>query len=414
MNNWRRLLPDNPTSNPASRDRLRERGFEEALSRAWARDPETIIRDVADSGLLGRGGAAFPTGKKWESVRQAPGTVKYVVMNADESEPGTFKDRALLQHDPMGAITGLYIAARAVGASRGYIYVRGEYRPLEDLLRRALAQVHDAVTHLGGQAMPVELRFGAGAYIAGEETALFNSIEGKRPEPRVKPPFPTTHGLFGSPTVIQNVETLANVALIFAHGTTWFRAMGTQETPGTKLVAVSGHVKRPGVYEVPFGTPLSTILHHPDLAGGVAGSGRLGAVLMGGAAGTFLRPFEVDEAVLDYRPLRQFNASPGSGAVMVFDDAVDLTTVVSGLARFFAEESCGQCVPCRIGTRRILEWMESGAWRSRLADLRELAQAMRDASICGLGQTAPMALMSWLDRPELAPQAIGQGGVDSE
>lgn len=254
---------------------------------------------------------------------------------------------------------------------------------------------------VGPEGVEIEIRRGAGAYIAGEETALFNSIEGKRPEPRVKPPFPTIKGLWASPTLIQNVETLANVAILFAHDLDWFTAYGTQDTVGTKLVGLSGHVRRPGVYEVPFGLPMSDILNAPDLGGGMTGSGRLGAVLLGGAAGTFLTPSEMATAVLDYPSLAAMGASIGSGAVMVFDDTVDLEWVVTKLARFFAEESCGQCVPCRIGTKRILEMMDQGDLWNRGEDLRELGQAMKDASICGLGQTAPVALLSILDRPLL-------------
>lgn len=350
---------------------------------------------------MGRGGAAFPTGRKWESVRDADHPVKYVVMNADESELGTFKDRVLLEEDPMGPLIGVLIAAHAVGARKAFLYIRGEYRAVERQLAEAVS-VLEGHGLVGPDTVEMEIRRGAGAYIAGEETALFNSIEGQRPEPRVKPPFPTVKGLFGAPTVIHNVETLANVALLFAHDADWFRQAGTSSTPGTKLVALSGHVRRPGVYEVPFGTPLRALLEDPELGGGVAGSGTLGAVLLGGAAGTFLTPTEVGEVALDYGPLSERGASIGSGALMVFDDTVDLAAVTTQLARFFADESCGQCVPCRIGTVRLLEILEAGQLRAREGDVRELIMAMRDASICGLGQTAPLALLSLLNRPELA------------
>ena len=405
----RRLLPKGHTrSHPVSGERCQERGFDQALARARAMTSEAIIHEVTQSGIKGRGGAAFPTGLKWASVAQAPGETKYMVMNADESELGTFKDRVLLQDDPLGALTGLVIAAQAIGARRAYCYIRGEYRDVEQILAQAL----DFMRHqgwVGPDTVDVEIRRGAGAYIAGEETALFNSIEGKRPEPRVKPPFPTHRGLWGCPTLIHNVETLANIAVLFAHDVPWFHEFGTAESPGTKLVALSGHIRRPGVYEVPFGTSLSAIIEAADLGGGLAGSGRLGTVLLGGAAGTFLSPEEVAASHLDYASLRTRGASIGSGAVMVFDDGVDVSWVLTKLARFFAEESCGQCVPCRIGSRRLWEMAQSGVLWERDHDVRALGQAMKDASICGLGQTAPLAVLSILDRPALREGADRKG-----
>lgn len=396
----RRLLPDpHSPSDGASYDRFRERGFERALTRAYAMSPEEIRREVSDAGIMGRGGAAFPTGRKWESVAGALGSPKYVVMNADESEPGTFKDRVLLETDPLGALAGLIIAARAVGAAHAYVYIRGEYQDVEAEVRAALKTLEQQ--GFLGPDLSCEIRRGAGAYIAGEETALFNSIEGKRPEPRVKPPFPTVHGLFGHPTLIQNVETLANVAVLMAHDVAWFREQGTAATPGTKLVALSGHIKRAGVYEVPFGIPLSDLIESPDLGGGVPGGRTLKAVLLGGAAGTFVTPQEISELAYDYAPLRRIGASIGSGAVMVFDETVSLTGILRQLARFFADESCGQCVPCRIGTRRLLELLEAENSITDPVRLQELGRAMQDASICGLGQTAPLALLSFMDRPTL-------------
>ncbi len=405
MNQVRRLLPDfGTTSSPTSVERLKERGFAEALRKVFAMSGEDIISQITESGIKGRGGAAFPTGLKWSSVYKAPGETKYVVMNADESELGTFKDRVLLEEDPLGALVGVLIAAHAVGAKKAFCYIRGEYRDVENRMAEALDTLRSQ-GWVGPDRVDVQIRRGAGAYIAGEETALFNSIEGKRPEPRVKPPFPTIKGLWASPTLIQNVETLANVAVLFAHDTEWFKQYGTKETIGTKLVAISGHVKQPGVYEVPFGMSLTDILNAPDLGGGIAGSGRLGAMLLGGAAGTFLTPEEIAKSSLDYASLGAVGANIGSGAVMVFDDTVDLVGVTTRLARFFAEESCGQCVPCRVGTQRVVELIENDGIQSRPQDLRELGLAMRDASICGLGQTAPLALLSLLDRPELRQHA---------
>lgn len=395
------MLPDRQTTSaPVSMDRFRERGFDLALKRALVMEPAAIIDEVQQSGIKGRGGAAFPTGIKWAAVHRASGARRYVVMNADESELGTFKDRVLLEEDPLGALVGLIIAAHAVGAKKAYCYIRGEYQPVE----RRMAEAVEFLAREGfvqPGRVDIEIRRGAGAYIAGEETALLNSIEGRRPEPRVKPPYPTDRGLWASPTLIQNVETLANVAVLFAHDVSWFQQYGTQDTAGTKLVGLSGHIRNPGVFEVPFGCRMEDILNAPHLGGGIAGSGHLSAVLLGGAAGTFLAPSELAESLLDYKSLGAFGASIGSGAVMVFDDTVDLVWVLKRLARFFADESCGQCVPCRIGTQRLVELLDRGGINSNTEDLRELAQVMRDASICGLGQTAPLALLSILDRPAM-------------
>lgn len=395
-----RLLPDPATRTaPASAERLVERGFERALVRAQSMEPDQIRREVTEAGILGRGGAAFPTGRKWDSVATASGEPKYVVMNADESEPGTFKDRVLLADDPFGALVGLAIAARAVGASHAYVYIRGEYQDVEAVIQEAV----DVLQRRGvfGPHLTCEVRRGAGAYIAGEETALFNSIEGRRPEPRVKPPFPTIQGLFAKPTLIQNVETLANVAVLMAHDVSWFRQQGTDKTPGTKLVCLSGHVERPGVYEVPFGIAIEELLYDPELGGGIPGGRSLKAVLLGGAAGTFVTAQEASEVLYDYAPLRTMGASIGSGAIMVFDDTVSLVGVLRQLARFFADESCGQCVPCRVGTRRLMEMLDDPATLSDGQRLRDLGRAMQDASICGLGQTAPVALLSLMDRTSL-------------
>ena len=268
-------------------------------------------------------------------------------------------------------------------------------------------RILDAISVLGdagwisSKSLSIEVRRGAGAYIAGEETALFNSLEGYRPEPRVKPPYPTAQGLFHKPTLIQNVETLANVAVLFAHDVEWFRTVGTETTPGTKLVTLSGHMANPGVYEVPFGIELAPLINDRQYGGGM-GTGRpIKAVLMGGAAGTFLTPEEIGQARLDYPDLAKFGASVGSGAIMLFDQETDLARVLTGLARFFADESCGQCVPCRIGTKRILEILADQRLWERRSDLKDLARAMTDASICGLGQTAANALMSAMRRPSL-------------
>jgi len=357
---------------------------------------------------VGRGGAAFPTGKKWESLLLArkPGGVHYVVGNADESEPGTFKDGVLMEGDPFAILEGMTIAALATGAEKGYIYIRGEYPRAAESVAHAIRTARDQ--GLLGQAIlgsalqfDVELRRGAGAYICGEETALFNSIEGYRGEPRNKPPFPTQAGLFRQPTLVNNVETLANIPGIILRGGAAFARTGTPQSSGSRLFCLSGHVKRPGVYEVTLGQSLGTLI---ERAGGAGGSGRLQAVLLGGAAGTFLTPNELDMP-LSFEGARSAGATLGSGAVVLFDDSVDLRQVLLRIARFFRDETCGQCVPCRVGTARQDELLHRLAGRQPLGSLAgelklfgEIGQTMRDASICGLGQTASSAIGSALSR----------------
>ncbi len=382
-------------------DYLNAGGFE-ALRQALLYSPEHIVEEVKAAGLVGRGGAAFPTGVKWEGVARQERTPKYVVCNADESEPGTFKDRVLMEGDPFAIVEAMTIAARAVGASEGYIYVRGEYPVAYRRLRNATAQA-TAGGYLGDHILGsdfsfyIHVRRGAGAYVCGEETALFESIEGKRGQPRQKPPFPTTHGLFGQPTVINNVETLANIPHIVLRGAEWFRARGPKGAPGPKLFSVSGAVRRPGVYEADMNVTLRQLIE--EYGGGVREGGKLQAVLVGGAAGTFVSPKDLD-VPMSFEGLRRVGASPGSGAVMVIDNQVDMWAVLKRIARFFAHESCGKCYPCQLGTRRqldIVERMASGRIRYQdMLRLEDLHATMKDASICGLGQTAGNAIMSGL------------------
>ncbi len=310
-----------------------------AFRKAIAMKPEQVVAEIKAAGLVGRGGAAFPTGIKWEGAAAASGSPKYVVCNADESEPGTFKDRVLLLDDPHSLIEGMLIAGYAIGADMGYIYLRGEYPYIQAPLENALAEARVAGllgdNLLGsGFSFDVEIRVGAGAYICGEETALFESIEGKRGFPRIKPPFPTTYGLFGKPTVINNVETLFNVPLILAAGAAEYRKMGTEKSPGSKLFCVSGDTQRPGVYEVPFGTTLRELL---EMAGGVSGGRKLQAVLFGGAAGAFATQENLD-VKLTFEDLRSAGLPLGSGVVMVFDETRDLRDVLRRLGHFFAHE----------------------------------------------------------------------------
>ncbi|WP_329224072.1 NAD(P)H-dependent oxidoreductase subunit E [Streptomyces sp. NBC_01485] len=387
---------------PSSLDDYRAHGGYSALRRAFALGPAGVIREVADSGLVGRGGAAFPTGRKWQATASQPDHPHYLVCNADESEPGTFKDRVLMEGDPYALVEAMTIAAYAVGAHKGYLYLRGEYPRAIHRMQYAVDRVRErgllGDDILGqGFAFDLEIRRGAGAYICGEETALFNSIEGYRGEPRSKPPFPVEKGLFGRPTVENNVETLVNVLPILTMGAPAYAAIGTGRSTGPKLFCVSGSVERPGVYELPFGATLGELL---TLAGVREG---LRAVLLGGAAGGFVRPDELD-VPLTFEGTREAGTTLGSGVVMAFDDAVPLPRLLLRIAEFFRDESCGQCVPCRVGTvrqeealHRIVERTGAAA-ADDVALLREVGRAMRDASICGLGQTAWNAVESAIDR----------------
>ena len=382
-------------ADPESLDAYRAHGGYEALRRAVELGPAGVVREVSESRLLGRGGAAFPTGVKWEAVARQPVRPHYLVCNADESEPGTFKDRVLMENDPFALVEAMTIAAYATGCEHGFVYVRAEYPLAHARLEHAFeqARVHGLLGRdvMGaGFDFDLELRIGAGAYVCGEETALFQSIEGYRGEPRNKPPFPVEVGLFGKPTVVNNVETLFNVVDVVSDTGTRYAQTGTEGSTGTRLFCVSGHVARPGLYEVPFGTRLSDLL-------ALAEARPPKAVLLGGAAGSFLRPDQLDMP-LTFEDARAAGATLGSGVVIVYDESADLVDAVLRIAEFFRDESCGQCVPCRVGTVRqeeALHRLASGrANGNELEVLADLAQVMRDASICGLGQTAASAVES--------------------
>jgi NADH-quinone oxidoreductase subunit F len=387
---------------PGSLDDYRAHGGYLALRRAFELGPEGVIREVLDAKLMGRGGAAFPTGRKWDAVAKNPVRPHYLVCNADESEPGTFKDRILMQRDPFALVEAMTIAAHATACARGYIYIRGEYPEAAARMEAAIAAARTRGllgARILGSALDfdIEIRRGAGAYICGEETALFNSIEGFRGEPRNKPPFPVQAGLFGKPTVINNVETLVNLLPIILLGGPAYAAIGTPGSTGPKLFCLSGTVRRPGLYEVPFGATLRNLL---DLAGGVPPGRTLRAILLGGAAGGFVTPDELDTP-LTFEGTRAIGASLGSGVIMAFDDGVDLKEIVLRIAAFFRDESCGQCVPCRVGTQRQEELLlrlatgrPIGSTDREAALLDDIALAMKDASICGLGQTAWIAAVS--------------------
>ena len=404
-----RLLRRIGSVDPTSLDAYRAAGGYASLRRAFSLGQDGVLQEVLDSKLVGRGGAAFPAGRKWDAVAHATEYPHYLVCNADESEPGTFKDRVLMEEDPFALIEAMTIAGYATGCSRGYVYVRAEYPLAAERLGHAVDQVQTRGL-LGDAIMghsfcfDIELRRGAGAYICGEETALFNSIEGFRGEPRNKPPFPTQAGLFGKPTVVNNVETLVNILEIVRDGGPAYAATGTPDSTGTKLFCLSGHVTHPGLYEVPFGVTLRGLL---DLAGGVPDGRGLQAVLLGGAAGSFLTPDQLDTA-LTFEGTRAIGASLGSGVVMAFDDRTDMGAIVRRIAAFFRDESCGQCVPCRVGTVRQDEALarlqangSSSSAKDELALIAEIGRVMRDASICGLGQTASSAVESAVARLQI-------------
>ena len=393
---------------------LEKYGEYAAFNKARSMTPAEVIAEVKASGLVGRGGAAFPTGIKWEGAAKAEADAgaKYVICNADESEPGTFKDRILLIDDPHSTIEGMCITAYAIGATKGYIYIRGEYPYIVPVLENALKEARDA--EYLGKDFDIEIRVGAGAYICGEETALFESIEGKRGFPRVKPPFPTTHGVFGKPTVINNVESLCNVPLIISLGAAEYRKIGTEKSPGPKLFCVSGDVAKPGLYEVPFGVTLRELLEMARSSTDSVTDSRMEtdkvqAVLFGGAAGAFATSQHLDVR-MTFEDLRGVGLPLGSGVVMVFDETRDMRKVLKSLGHFFAHESCGKCYPCQMGTQRQKEILDRLANRQSLPDdmlrLQDVGWTMTDASLCGLGQTAASAVLSAI---KLWPELFVEG-----
>ncbi|MCC6669509.1 MAG: NAD(P)H-dependent oxidoreductase subunit E [Planctomycetes bacterium] len=364
--------------------------------------PAQVLDLIDASGLAGRGGAGFPTGRKWRAVAEAAGGPKTIVCNADEGEPGCFKDRVLLDHDPHAILEGMAIAARATGATRGFVYLRYEYPHTQGILERAIAEA-EAAGLLGesilgtGFSFRVYVRRGAGAYICGEETSLLNSLEGKHPFPRNRPPFPVTHGFEDQPTAVNNVETLCSAGPILARGAEWYRGLGMGNHAGTKVISLSGDVRRPGNYEVPLGLPLATLLH--GWAGGPLPGRKVQAVTMAGLSGGFLAGADLD-VTLDEPSLRAKGSFLGAGGIMVFDDTRDMVEVAAQAMHFFAHESCGKCFPCRIGTQRLTERLERRAgpgdpatWRREVEDI---GRTMKATSACGLGMAAPLVTESLL------------------
>jgi NADH-quinone oxidoreductase subunit F len=358
------------------------RGGFQALSKARKMGPEKVIAEIKTSNLRGRGGAGFPCGAKWELARSTSGDEKYLICNADEGEVGTFKDRYIIQHDPFSLLEGIAIAAFAIGAKKAFIYLRGEYHYLLDGLKSAI----DQAAKKGFSDLSVEIREGAGAYVCGEESALMNSIEGRRGEARFRPPFPPTSGLFGKPTVINNVETLMNVAPIIVKGASWFASIGTPKSAGTKVFSVSGDVEKPGVYELIMGSRLSDLLDS-------AGAKDVKMVQIGGATGGIV-PASMVETPLAYETVL------GSGAITVFDTTRDVIDFVFRTMEFLNEESCGECTPCREGTEVMIEILGRLARGEGVQEdtgtLEKLSKLMMQSSLCGLGQAAPIPVLDTL------------------
>ncbi len=363
-------------------------------------EPQTVINEISISGLRGRGGAGFPTGRKWSLARASQSDIKYLVCNADEGDPGAFMDRAVIEGDPHAVIEGMLIAAYAIGAQHGYVYVRVEYPIAIEHLRIAIEQARKwgllGENILGtGMKFDLKIKAGAGAFVCGEETALIASLEGKRGQPRPRPPFPVERGYLGNPTVINNVETLANVSLIIERGSGWYRAIGTENSKGTKIFALAGKVNNTGLVEVPMGTTLRQIVY--DIGGGIPNGRAFKAAQMGGPSGGCV-PAKYLDMPIDYESVKEVGAIMGSGGLIILDEDTCMVDLARYFMDFCAKESCGKCPPCRIGTthmRKILERITAGRGESEdVGKLEELAGQIKKNSLCGLGQTAPNPVLT--------------------
>jgi len=389
--------------NPESVEEYIARDGYQALGVALAKmTPPQVVDCIKESGIRGRGGAGFPTGLKWEFTAKAPGTPKYVVCNADEGDPGAFMDRSILEGDPHSVLEAMAICGYAIGANSGYIYVRAEYplavERLETAINKARAYGLLGESIFGtGFSFDIEIRVGAGAFVCGEETALLASIEGLRGEPRPKPPFPAQEGLWGKPTVINNVETLACIAPIIINGAAWFAAIGTPKSTGTKVFALAGKINNTGLVEVPMGTPLREIIF--DIGGGIPDGKKFKAVQTGGPSGGCI-PAEFLDTPVDYESLSELGAIMGSGGMIVVDEDTCMVDLAKFFLEFVQEESCGKCAPCRIGTKRMLEILERiTTGKGKEGDielLEELSAGIKTSALCGLGQTAPNPVLSTL------------------
>ncbi|OHV41933.1 MULTISPECIES: NADH-quinone oxidoreductase subunit NuoF [Pseudofrankia] len=380
-------------------DTFERHGGYDSVRTAFGMGPDDIIKLVKDSGLRGRGGAGFPTGMKWSFIPQGDGKPHYLVINADEGEPGTCKDAPLMMTDPHSLIEGIIVASYAVRANRAFVYVRGELVHAARRLRNAVVEAYRA-GYLGqdilgsGFDLDLVIHSGAGAYICGEETALLDSLEGRRGQPRLRPPFPATHGLYNSPTVVNNVETIASVPFIVNNGVDWFRSMGTEKSPGPKIYSLSGHVTRPGQYEAPMGTTLRELL---EMAGGIRGGRALKAWTPGGSSTPMLTAEHLD-VPLDFDGVQAAGSLLGTAALMIMDDTVDMLKVVRRLTQFYAHESCGKCTPCREGTTwmvQILSRMERG--QGDPSDINTLTDACDNIfgrAFCALADGAVSPIVS--------------------
>jgi len=383
----------------------RERGGYRSLERALELGPEGVVDVVKASGLRGRGGAGFPTGVKWSFMPKDRTRPHYLLCNADESEPGTFKDRELIRWTPHQLIEGCLIGAYAIRSSHCYIYLRGEFFETTQVLARAVEEAYEAGIVgddvLGsGEKIDITLHVGAGAYICGEETGMMNSLEGRRGLPRIKPPFPAASGVFGMPTTINNVETLCAIPHIIEHGGEWYRQWGTEKSPGTKLFCVSGHVEKPGNYELPLGYPLRSLIY--DVCGGIPGGKALKAVIPGGSSVPFLSAADCETCPLDYEGVEAAGSMLGCASVIVMDETTDIVKQVRRMVQFYAHESCGQCTPCREGTAwmtRILERIEEGnGTESDLESLLDLSDQMTGTTICVLSDSAAAPVVSSIQK----------------
>ncbi|MEW5959738.1 MAG: NADH-ubiquinone oxidoreductase-F iron-sulfur binding region domain-containing protein [Chloroflexota bacterium] len=402
MEETRLILNNAGKINPVSSQEYAASGGYAALKKAIAA-PGDVIGIVSDSGVLGRGGAGFPVGLKWSIVKKTPADQKYVVCNADEGEPGTGKDRVILSGDPHALIEGMTICAIAVGADKGFIYLRAEYPYLRDPLEQALADAR-ANGYLGAGILgssfhfDIEMRSGQGSYVCGEETALIESLEGRRGEPRYKPPFPGVKGLWGKPTVINNVETFVNIPVILTMGAAGYRKYGTEKCPGTKLFTLSGNIRNPGVYEFPTGVTIRQLFE--EVGGGCPGGKKLLGIQTGGASGAIIRADRLDTR-LDIENCAAAGAVFGAGDLMFFDEDTCVIDLCKNLTEFFAGESCGKCTPCSLGIRQMLDILTKIAnGKATLESLNELekwAKYIKKTSLCGLGQMAPTPVLSTLE-----------------
>jgi len=392
--------------NPASAEDYAAMGGFEAIRKAVRMDKEDILKEVDTAVLRGRGGAAYPAGRKWRHLYGIGETPKYVVCNADEGEPGTFKDKLLLAQDPLSVIEGMLIAGFVFDSHEGFIYIRGEYGAIQKVFQTALDSAA-AAGYLGKDILGIkgfdyEIRVisGAGAYVCGENSALLNSVEGRTGRPRVKPPHLAEVGLYGKPTLVNNVETFANIPVILNIGGAAFLEIGTADGGGTKLVSLSGHLKNRGVYEVPLGTPMRDILYSEEYGGGVSDSSPLKFLHLGGQSGPIAFPEQYEEAIYSYEGLWNNGMAVGSGAIVAMDESVSLVEYSKKVMEFFVHESCGKCTPCRVGTTRILELLEDflkgSAKEGDIEKLDEMLTHVTRLSACGLGQSAGVAVRSAL------------------